>query len=136
MTDMSARQKAFFGTVVEVVVEVLICVALLKCVQRRLQNVQDEKKVRSNAYALRQELKRYVRSTDRFPESLTAMVAEGALDESFLSAPPGCTINYRQPSPMAAGTAAVYVVTSSRLQGIVGKDFRIAFKLPPQPRPP
>ena len=131
MTDMSARQKVFLGRVIEV----LICFALLKCVQCRLQNVQ-EKRVRSNAYAMRQELNRYVRITDRFPQSLPAMVAEGALVENFLLAQPGYTIDYRKPSPMAAGTAAVYVVTSSSLQGVVTKDFRIVFKVPPQPHPP
>jgi type II secretory pathway pseudopilin PulG len=95
--------------------------------QHQIHAAIDQKKVRLRAYLIAEKLQHYVRRTGEFPPSLQAMVADGSLDQHYLSPPQGCTVTYTQPSPAAAGTTTVFVVASAKHQAFVTKDFQKGF---------
>jgi len=126
--DVSAKRIALFI----IVAGLLVCFAWLGWTHfhKVINNRLDEKRVRAQAYGVTQDLKRYFWKTGHFPEILSNMVVEGTSKGHCLGPFKGCTIIYTQPEPTAANTAVVFVVTSSRLQGVVTKDFRILYKSP------
>ena len=96
--------------------------------RRQIHAAIDEKKVRVRAYLMADELQHYVRRTGGFPVSLQAMATDGALDQNYLLPPQGCTISYTQPTPTAAGTTAVFIVSSVTHQAVITKDFQRVFR--------